>query len=130
MRALIVEDDGPLQAFLMACLGDMGHETVAVGTVAQALSVLQQTKFDLLIVDYSLPDGPSVPVMDFFGAMCPNSRSILLTGSGIYPNGEVAFFAPGVDWVLRKPVELQDLQALIEYAESDARRAPRLQAGR
>jgi len=124
MNCLIVEDDPTLQSFLVSCLQDMGHRTVAERTVEDALWRLKTQKFDLLLVDFSLPDGTSVPIMDYFGATCPNSRAILLTGSGVYPNGEASIFAPSVDWTLRKPIELQDLQAIVDYAELDTSRRP------
>lgn len=122
MKCLIVEDDYSLRSFLADCLEDMGHDAVSKGTVTEALYALKTQKFDLLLVDYSLPDGTSVPVMDYFGATCPNSRAILLTGSGVYPNGEAAIFAPSVDWTLRKPIEMQDLKAIVDYAELDVSR--------
>lgn len=124
MHCLIVEDDPTLRSFLEACLQDMGHSTVSEGTVEDALRRLRTQKFDLLLVDFSLPDGTSVPIMDYFGATQPNARAILLTGSGVYPNGEASIFVPSVDWTLRKPVELQDLQAIVDYAELDTSRRP------
>ena len=120
MKCLIVEDDDALRLFLVTCVQAMGHDTVDHSTVAGAMRAMMTEKFDLLLVDYRLPDGTSVPVLDYFGATSPNSRTILLTGTGVFPNGEAAIFAPSVDWMLRKPVELQDLQAIIAYAERDA----------
>ena len=38
--------------------------------------------------------------------------------------GEHARIAPGIDWVLRKAVHLQDLQAVVEYAARDAEDRP------
>lgn len=123
MRCLIVEDDPQLRQFLVDCIEDMGHVTAACGTAGDAMRVLKTRKFELLLADYNLPDGTSLPVMDYFGVTCPHSHAILLTGSGVYPNGETALFAPSVDWTLRKPVELQDLRAIIEYAEMNTKRS-------
>ena len=117
MKCLVVEDNLVMREFVTACLVDLGHCVTAFGSAAEALRILKTQKFDLLIVDYKLSDGTSVPIIDYFGATCPNSRVIFLTGSGIFPNGETSIFAPVVDWTLRKPVEPRDPQAIVDYAE-------------
>lgn len=123
MRCLIVEDDAPLRAFLKACLDDLGHETKAVRDCANALRAARRAKFDLLLCDYHLTDGEALPIIEVFGATHPNSRVILLTGSGVFPNGEMGRLAPAIDWVLRKPVDMQDLCAVVDYAARDMNRS-------
>lgn len=127
MKSLIVEDDVPLRTFLQDCLEDMGHKVTARGDKTSALRAARTDKYDLLLCDYHLPDGEALPLIEYFGATHPNSRVILLTGSGVFPRGEVSVLAPAVDWTLRKPVELGDLLAIIDYAARDqARVSPRV----
>lgn len=126
MNCLIVEHDDPLRIFLETCLVDMGHEVTARSDQASAMRAARTSKYDLLLCDYHLPDGEALPVIEYFGATQPNSRVILLTGSGIFPHGEVSLLAPSVDWTLRKPVEMTDLCAVVAYAARDQQRqAPR-----
>lgn len=119
MKCMIVEDDKGLSVFLCACLEDLGHTTERFATRKDAMHALKTRKYSLLLVDFHLTDGDSLPVIEYFSATNPNSRIILLTGSGVFPNGETSFLAPGVDWVLRKPVQMGDLHAVVDYAERD-----------
>jgi DNA-binding NtrC family response regulator len=128
MKCLIVEDDVPLRTFLQSCLEDMGHKVTSRGDKASALLAARTAKYDLLICDYHLPDGEALPVIEYFAATQPNSRVILLTGSGVFPRGEMAVIAPAIDWTLRKPVEVGDLCAIVDYAARDQQRVrPRVQ---
>lgn len=122
MKCLIVEDDVPLRTFLETCLRDMGHLVTARGDQDSAMRAARTTKYDLLLCDYHLPDGEALPVIEYFAATHPNSRVILLTGSGIFPRGEVSLLAPAIDWTLRKPVEMADLCAIVDYAARDQQR--------
>lgn len=124
MKCLVVEDDEALGLTLRNSLEGQGHTVHSVTSVAEGFKALRRARFDLLLLDYRLPDGDSLPLSDYAAATCPNLRIILLTGSGIFPRGEVKQIAPGIDWVLRKPVPLGDLAAIVDYAAQDAKRCP------
>lgn len=120
MKCLIVEDDCNLQMTLHELVEELGHDVTAAGTLAEGRKALQKSKFDLLILDYQLPDGTSDEFSSIAAVTQPNCRIILLTGSSVFPAGENAHLAPGIDWILRKPASLADLAALIDYAALDA----------
>lgn len=73
--------------------------------------------YDLLLIDFHLPDGDTVSVSEYAGMFQPGIMTILLTGTSAFPNGEHKVLAPCIDWVLRKPVRLEDLSALVSYVE-------------
>ena len=124
MRCLVVEDDVAMGTLLADCLGDLGHDVTNAHSVEDALVCLKNKKYGLLILDYLLPDGTSLEVADYASITCPNVRTILLTGSNVFPNGEGGVMAPGIDWILRKPVPLADIEAVVDYATKDAERNP------
>jgi len=119
MNCLIVEDDACLAYALSCCLEDCGNECQVSGSVQEALACLKTRKFDLLVLDYALPDGSVLPVSEYAALFCPDVRIILLTGHAVFAHGEHATMAPGIDWVMRKPVPFDDLRALVEYARLD-----------
>ena len=119
MNCLIVEDDPTLTYALCEAVRHMGHSVQAAGTVADAQRSLATNKFDLIIFDFVLPDGTTLDVSSYAAMTQPNCRIILLTGRQIFLAGEHKKIAPGIDWILRKPVSLKDLSALIEYAARD-----------
>jgi DNA-binding response OmpR family regulator len=119
MHCLIVEDDPQLAFMLSENLQDIGCETSTEYTVKDAISALRCRKFDIILLDHHLPDGTSNDIAMLAATTQPNCRIILLTGGAIYPRGEHADMAPGVDWLMRKPVSLKDLNALVTYAGMD-----------
>ena len=124
MRCLVVEDDPILRDMICDMLEEMGHDADQAGTRKDAEKALATRKYDLVHLDYHLPDGTALELSDYAACLCPNTRIILVTGSDIFPHGEHTKFAPGVDWVMRKPVSILDLEALVAYAEQDARCRP------
>lgn len=54
-KILIVEDEKPMANALVSKLSSVGFETVLVHDGAIAVSTLQESKFDLIILDLVLP---------------------------------------------------------------------------
>lgn len=128
MDCLLVEDDDILSQVFEAGLEGMGHKVDCASTVRDGMRRLRTHKYDLLLLDFHLPDGNSLVLSEYAAATCPNLRTILMTGSGIFPRGEHGLMAPGVDWVMRKPVPIEDLQAMVDYAGFEVQSRP-LRAG-
>ncbi|SFQ94951.1 response regulator [Poseidonocella sedimentorum] len=117
MDCLIVEDDNDLALTFEACLVDQGHSAAVAQTVEEALIGLRDFKYDLLLLDYGLRDDTTEAVVDYAVTRCPHMKTMLITGSGVFPNGEAQRYFPGLDWILRKPVPLADLLAFVDHAE-------------
>jgi len=62
-KILIVEDDSTFVQLLQGFLQKNGHEVTAAGNVKTGLRLLTQNDFDLLLLDYRLPDGIGLDVM-------------------------------------------------------------------
>jgi DNA-binding response OmpR family regulator len=56
-RALLVEDDGGFAEMLAALVRRLGFEVSHAGTIAEGRGLLAQERFDVLILDFQLPDG-------------------------------------------------------------------------
>lgn len=80
-RVLCVDDDEDSRVMLITLLKHALIEAKAVGTAAQALSSIQKERFDLYLLDASLPDldgfelcrrmrdiDPDTPILFFSGA--------------------------------------------------------------
>lgn len=62
-RILIVEDEDPVRAFVVAVLGDCGYEVTEAADGEEALEILEEdAAFDLVLSDVMMPDldGPSL----------------------------------------------------------------------
>lgn len=119
MKCLIVEDDPFLNFVLAENFTQLNHPFCLARSVAEATDMLRKAKFDLIVLDHYLPDGMSGDVSFLAASTQPNCRIILLTGAYSFPRGEHTLMSPGVDWVLRKPLKLDELNALLDYADHD-----------
>ncbi len=119
MKCLVVEDDPVLCFALRDAIRELGHDVHCENTVARAHVALATQKFGLIILDYKLSDGTTVEISNYAAMTQPNCRIILLTGQQVFLAGENKNIAPGIDWILRKPIPTKDLFALVEYAAHD-----------
>ncbi|SPH21804.1 hypothetical protein ASD8599_02553 [Ascidiaceihabitans donghaensis] len=124
MKCLIVEDDPQLCDILRALMEEMGHDAVCVHSIAAAMRKLACAKYELVVMEYQMPDGTTERLSDHVSMFCPNSRVIMITGNPVFIHGEHSVFTPGVDWLLRKPLPTRDLEALVSYAAKDVDHCP------
>ncbi|MDO7743480.1 MAG: response regulator, partial [Pedobacter sp.] len=62
-KILIIEDDLTFSQLLEGFLKKHGHEPFIVHDVKNSFKILSQNTFDLLLVDYRLPDGTGLDVL-------------------------------------------------------------------
>ncbi len=111
-RILLVEDDDSIVANLSAFLQTEGFAVTAVDGQQAAISVLSKEKFDLLLLDISLPDGNGF-------AVCAAAKVkadlpvIFLTASGD-EYSVVAGFEMGADDYVSKPFRPRELVSRIK----------------
>jgi CheY-like chemotaxis protein len=63
-RVLVVEDDPLLRESTARLLQGENVETVTAGTTAQAQELLRSSTFDCMVLDYSLPDGSGLELLE------------------------------------------------------------------
>lgn len=54
-RVLVVDDEETIRHMLQRLLGELGHQTITVGTVDEAMVALATQPFDLVITDLRMP---------------------------------------------------------------------------
>ena len=57
---LIIEDDGTFAQIIEGFLTKNNFEVTIVNNVAKALKLIAQEEFQLLLIDYRLPDGTGI----------------------------------------------------------------------
>jgi two-component system OmpR family response regulator len=107
-RVLCVDDDEDSREILSTLLRFSRIETKAVGTAAQALSLIQAERFDLYLLDARLPDldgfelcrrmrafDPHTPILFYSGAACDADKK-----RGIEAGADAYVIKPDVDGLL------------------------------
>jgi len=116
LRALVVDDEQNIRFFLAETLERMGHIVIAVASGEQALEHLQDTSFDLVILDLKLGgaiDGQRV--LESIRWRWPATIVIILTAHGSLESAMEAI-QEGVDGYLLKPVRPADMRQAVEDA--------------
>ena len=120
-RVLCVDDDEDSRAMLVALLKLASIEAKAVGTAAQALSLIQAEPFDLCLLDGWLPE------IDGF-ELCRRMRAldsqipILFFSGAAFPADEKKGIAAGADAYVPKP-NINELLARVEQLTSHRERS-------
>jgi DNA-binding response OmpR family regulator len=121
LSVALLEDDVILRdRILVPQLAHYGLTVEPLGTAAELYRRLEQTRFDIVVLDVGLPDGDGFAVTQRLRTTQPGMGIILLTGRGDTLN-RVRGLTEGADAYLAKPVEIEVLVATLH---SVARRVP------
>lgn len=121
MRILVVEDEIPLTRHIASALMGAGHDPIVVNDGETALGEVQDTSFDLVVLDVGLPGMDGFEVLRRLRAKNMSHRVLMLTARGEL-NDRVTGLQLGADDYLAKPFAMQELLARIRalgrrYAE-------------
>jgi DNA-binding NtrC family response regulator len=115
VRVLVVDDEPLMRLAVRQALTDSGctvceaaDARAARGTLAATL-----TPFDVVVLDYQMPDNDDLALLASVRRMAPTSRVIMMTA---HPSGTLTAGAErlGASCVLRKPVDLEELCRLVQ----------------
>jgi len=109
MRALVVEDDRLNRELMSRMLKRLGWDIDAVAGGESALTSCAAMNYDLVLVDYEMPqmDGVTTAtrIRELDRARGRHTRMIIVTGSDPKPLEQTGLF----DGLLRKPFVLDEL---------------------
>jgi CheY-like chemotaxis protein/anti-sigma regulatory factor (Ser/Thr protein kinase) len=110
---LIVDDEAALRRMMTQMLKLDGHTVVAAGTAAEALAMLEEQRFDVVLSDHGLGLGMNgLELATLVRERWPGTRFILVTGwGGSIDPAEV--MALGVESVISKPYRAPELRQRI-----------------
>jgi DNA-binding response OmpR family regulator len=112
MRILLVEDEDRLARRLAQVLGGEGYAAETVGDGRSALTRALMEPFDLLIVDWMLPDLDGIQVVRRLRAAEMNVPILMLTARGQIED-RVTGLDAGADDYLAKPFAITELLARV-----------------
>src|SRR5579864_5914183 len=114
-RILLVEDRDSLRRLLARALADDGYEVAASATGGDAVRLLGERAFDLVLTDLKLPDLSGLEVLAASRQAQPRVPVLVLTGFGTVGAAVEAMKLGAYDF-LEKPLELPDLSRLVGRA--------------
>ena len=115
-KVLVLEDDPGLQFVLRDALDRAGHVVYVASDNETAMNLLRRYKPDVLLLDLMIGGCLSTDVANYAGYSVPDAAVIFMTGSGLFPKGELFGMSQNARWVLRKPVDINELPTMIAHA--------------
>lgn len=115
LKVLVVDDAGEIVVLCVNMLQSLGYSVRGVHRSEAALDALRQEPFDLVIVDYRMPDLNGFELFERARPIQPEAVFMLLTGHGTVDVMEDAT-SLGFGAILFKPFTRQQLRAAVEQA--------------
>src|ERR1700733_5184398 len=109
-KILIVDDDIELASAINQVFTDAGWSAEMAHTAADALQLLRNFKFDLVVLDWNLPDSTGIQICQQFRASGGESPVMFLTGRNTTPEKELGLDS-GADQYITKPFDNRELLA-------------------
>ena len=112
-KILLAEDDESLRTFLTRALQRAGHEVFAVSQGDEALPVLAEGRFDLLLADIVMPAMDGIEMARRAVAIQPRIRVMFITGFAAVAL-QIQLHTRADPRVLSKPFHLNDLDEEVD----------------
>ena len=115
MRVLLVEDHRDTRLVLSNLLTRYGHDVLSTETVHDALQLLDDTEFDMLLSDIGLPDGDGCELVEEAKRRQPLKMTVALTALVSAEDRQRGLQA-GFDHYLTKPLDVRQLRQVMAEA--------------
>lgn len=113
---LIVEDEETQRTLLEGLLNKEGYKATGAGDGKTALQLVKDGIFEVVLLDYKLPDMDGLTILKRIKEMNPEIEVIMITAFGSVENAVTALKAGAFEY-LTKPIDLDDLLFKIKKAE-------------
>ncbi|MGE0814925.1 MAG: sigma-54-dependent transcriptional regulator [Vicinamibacterales bacterium] len=110
-RVLLVDDEEKILKTLGRALRDEGHQVTTASRAREAQRLLAEQSFDLLVIDYRMPDLSGMDVVKELVATTPDSERpaiVMMTAHGSVESAVEAMKLGAHDY-LQKPFEVDEL---------------------
>ena len=113
MRILIIEDEVTLNKMLAEGLKEFGYQSDVVETLKDGEYYLDIRNYDLVLMDWMLPDGNSVDIIGDIKSNTPKTVVVVISARDDNES-EIEALRAGADDYIRKPFDFDVLIARIE----------------
>jgi CheY-like chemotaxis protein len=122
-RVLVVEDSAAILTLATRVLTSAGYTVTSTATAPEALVLMSESPFDVIVADYGLPGMTGLAMLQKARQLYPGIAAVLVTGTRPGPQMLSDVEALGEDvQVLWKPFRAEDLRAVVDKAR---RKPPR-----
>jgi DNA-binding NtrC family response regulator len=112
-RILVVDDEEALRTVLSTELSSEGYEVSAAADGNEAIDLVKDNNYDLVLLDIKMPNVDGFEVLKFVKGTKPDIKVIMLTGFADLKNA-IESKRLGAEDFVSKPYDLVDLLTTIE----------------
>jgi DNA-binding response OmpR family regulator len=113
-RVLVVEDDEPTQKLIEALMKRDGHAPTIVSTATEALRLLGDTEFDVIVLDLMMPRVAGTTVIEVLQEQRRRTPIVVCSAAG---TSVLESLGGGlVHAVIRKPFDIDELSGAVAGA--------------
>ncbi len=112
-RILVVEDEATLRTNIQRYLTKLEHSVRAVGTAEEAVQLLGDSTFDVVLTDLRLPERDGLAVLDHARAVSPDTVVLIMTAYASLSSAVEALRRGAHDYLL-KPISLAALGTKVD----------------
>lgn len=116
---LVVDDEALIRWSLSEMLGERGYSVTEAGDGRTAIAAIDNAEepFDVVLLDYRLPDSADLRLLEKMRRLTPTSQVIMITAHNS-PELAQGATALGAFRVISKPFEVESLAALVNEARN------------
>ena len=114
-RILIVDDEAMVRDSLSASVERMGYTVRGAQSLGEALRVVSEQRFDLILLDVHLPDGSGLEAIPAMRQSLSAPEVIIITGLGDAEGAELAINSGAWDYI-QKPFTREEIMLQITRA--------------
>ena len=117
---LVVDDEALIRWSLAEMLGERGYAVTEAGDARTAVAAIESAAepFDIVLLDYRLPDSADLRLLEKVRHLAPTSQVIMITAHNS-PELAQGAAALGAYRLVNKPFDVESLAALVNQAWSD-----------
>lgn len=113
-KILVVDDEEILRMLIRDTLEDMGYEIDEAEDGYDALQKLEQKSYDVMLLDYMMPNLTGLEVIDRLSQEIKEQLTIIMLTAKSQESDKQRVFDKGVDYFMSKPFSPMKLAELVE----------------
>ncbi len=114
-RILVVDDESPIRDVLSTVLTAEGYTVTTASDLPEALRLITEDSFDIVITDLKLPKGNGIEVLRQIKRLNLDTMGIVLTGYGSIESAIEALRTGAYDYIT-KPFHADEIKILVRKA--------------
>ncbi len=121
MKILGIDDNKDLLSLCEIALSSEGHEYTAINTGREGLQAIKDKKFDIVLLDLSMPDFSGVDVIDALvkEGIMDKQKVVIFTASSATEKEYGPLLEKGAHSIIKKPLDVDVLLETVKKIASE-----------